>query len=248
MSSNRHLGAWSFGRKTASAGTAFTQLIPPWCGPKGSPPLMYSVDGAGKPNWLKGGSAVTVVNRLEYVVGATAHQLAILRPLNWAVVASDLAANGTALVLLTDPGAYSTAFKRPLPSGITKPASAANNAVAGSDYVCVQLKDGSWHLSVVTSVSSLTLTLTTAVPNVSGGGVTAGAICFFFGVVGDTDPATGAVQPNWTTSTSASQVFLNEGPAGIMSSVFPGDPLLFYSPNGTNAGELALVAGHYARP
>lgn len=237
--------SFTMGGITASAGTAFTLLVPP--SPGASRPAMMQKVVNGRPNWLQSG--YTCLDQVSYLDSGTAHDLVAMRPLNWAVVSGDVAANGTVVTLLTDPGAYATTYKYSLPpeaSGLV--ATVSNNAVAANDYVAVQLRDGTWHTSVVTSVSGLALTLTTAVPNVTGGGVEDGSTLYFFGISTDTNPATGRAHDKFKSGASSARVELLSTKTGVTYQTYsPGDPILLYSANATNAGILALVAGRYAK-
>jgi hypothetical protein len=249
---NPVLGKFTVPGTGATAGTAFSRLIPPYPGPSGNPPFIYSVNNS-VPNWQSQGSAFTTVKRLEYLTGTTQHTLYVMRPLNWTTVNGAVAANATSIILTADPGVYSTKYRYGTSLGYVygtqTVASTANNAIAGSDWVACQLVDGSWYYSIVSSVSSLTLTVTTAVPNVSGGGIADGTPIFFFGTTTDTDPATGQPHPSWATEPAGSgqttQVFSD--PDGIVSSVHAGDPMIFYSANATARGDLGLISGTYTK-
>lgn len=236
------LGRFALSSKTANAGTVLASLIPPFRGSNSVPPLMYKLQG-GKPNWRN--QPYTVISQLCYTAGSTAHDVVVMRPFNWAVVAADVAHNATVVTLETDPGLYATRYKYDLPpeaGGVV--ATTANNGIAGSDYVCYQLRDGTWQIDTVASVSSLSITMNTGTPNVSGGGIEKGSILFFFGVAANTDPATGLAHLAITSVASARTELLTS--AGSISSLHPGDPLIVYSANASNAGILSFVAGHYA--
>jgi len=242
------LDTFVLGQKTASADTAFTHLVPPWRG-SGGAPLAYRVVG-GRPNW-HGSGAYTHIDSLVYTSAGTAHTVTVMRPLNWAIVNGDVAANATAVTLHTDPGAYSTSgsYKYPLPPDASSPSQVASNAIAANDYVAVQLRDGTWHLSTIASGSGTSPVLTTAIPNITGGGVEDGAIMFFFGITTDTVPQTGQAHVPLLTVASTRQELLassRHGPS--FRSLNPGDPILLYSNNATAAGSFSLVAGHYAKP
>lgn len=241
----RVVGDFAIGSQTQTQGTVISALIPPWRGPNGSPPFSYKVTG-GRPNWTSPG-AYTYVNQIVYASAGTVHDVVVMRPFNWAVVNGDVAHNATVVNLLTDPGAYSTAFKYGLPGdagGVV--ANTADNGIAASDYVAVQLRDGTWHMSLVSSVSSLAVTLTTATPNVSGGGIEDGSILFFFGAPANTNPQTGQAHVKFTTVASTRVLLFDSGSSGI-GSLNPGDPLIVYSANATAAGILHSVTGQYRR-
>src|SRR6266545_1756143 len=134
------LGDWQLGRSTQSANTAIVLVVPPWRAPHvGSGPLMYFLAGGNQPNWLA--SPRTVLTTLLYTTGVTAHTVTFLRPLNYCRVTAAVAANGTVVNIDRDPGVYSTNYRYPSPLS-TFTAAVADNAIAGSDLVAVQLKDG----------------------------------------------------------------------------------------------------------
>lgn len=238
-------GTWSVPSNTQTAGTVITRLVPPYAGGKGGP-YLHKVDGNGK-RAAPAPRAFTHVSGLAYADTGTAHQATVMRPLNWTYTTAATAANATTMVLAADPGAYSTAYAYPLPSGATKPAGVANNAMASGDYVAFQLRDGTWYFGTTTGLSSLTMTLGTAVPNVTGGGCDANTVVYFYGVSTDSNPQTGIAHHYWLSGTgSASREFLGQGGGGTLPSLNPGDPLIFYSANATNAGTLVACSGFYA--
>jgi hypothetical protein len=168
-----------------------------------------------------------------------------MRPLNWCRIAEAVAANDTTIVIDADPGLYATKYRYPLPGGMTKPINTADNAIAASDYVAFQLLDGTWHISTVASVSSLTLTLDTATPNVTGGGAALDTVLYFFGVAANTNPQTGAAHLSIKSGAGTSRVVLIPEGSGSIPALNPGDPLILYSANATNAGVLT-ACGFYA--
>jgi hypothetical protein len=244
--SQNALGSFSLSSKTASSGTAFASLVPPYRGPSGSPPLLYKLDG-GKPNWIRH-NVFTHISQLVYTAGSTAHDLVIMRPLNWAVINGNVAANSSTIVLTTDPGVYSTNYKYDLPPSASGLVSCtASNAIAASDYVAYQLRDGTWVLDLVSSVSGLTLTMTTATPNITGGGIADGSILFFFGVAANVDPATGLAHQAINSVASARTSLLSDLARGTVQNFHPGDPMVLYSANASNAGILSVASGFYAQ-
>lgn len=237
-------GTFALPSQTQSAGTAIVSLVPPYRGSGGNPPLLYKLDKNQKPNWEK---AFTHLSQLTYTAAGTAHTVVVMRPLNWTTIASAVAHNSTSVVLTADPGVYSTNYKYALPTEASgKPSGVADNGIAANDYVAFQLKDGTWHVSTVGSVSSLTLTLSTGTPNVAGGGAVAGTPLFFFGVAGDSDPATKSTHVSFLSVANARTELISDKTFGDVSSLNPGDPLLIYSANASNAGTLAVAVGFYA--
>jgi hypothetical protein len=243
------------GRATASANTAFTQLIPPFPGAAGAP-LIYSVDGSGIPNWSRspgGTQGYSHVTDLVYTTGNTLHQIAVMRPLNWTTFSAAVAKNVTNIggKVTADPGTWQTAgvYKYPLPGGVTTVAATANNTISTGDYVAYQLSDGTWQLDSIASgtFAGGNLTLTTGTPNTTTGTIAANSPLFWYGIVSDTDPATGMGHPQWDTTANTTNEKFQSNVCSLVASLHPGDPIFFYSPNGTAAGKLSYVAGFFAR-
>jgi hypothetical protein len=240
-------GTFATPSKTATAATAFAQLVPPWRGVAGGASKLYKLD-SGRPNWSSRG-AFTHITRLFYECGSTIHDVVVMRPLNYAIIRADVAHNAATFVLESDPGLYATVnnYKYGLPpeaNGIS--ASVANNAIAAGDYVAYQLRDGTWVLDTVASGTYAALVLTTSTPNVTGGGVEAGTPMFFFGIYTDKDPATGLIHPVYSCKASTRENLLGAGDGASISSLHPGDPMVVFSGNATAAGFLVTAAGHYA--
>jgi len=223
------LGGFQVGRnQTASAGTAIVVLIPPMTG------------------------AITHVGEMVLTAGATAHDLYLLRPLNYTTVAS-AAASGQAVVNFTaDPGIYSTNYLYPplnLPYGqALNPLptfQTADHGIAANDYVVTETPDGAFWVAKVSSVSTLAVTMTTNVPT---GGLVAGARIWYFGTISLNDPATAAAQFRFTTTASAANTVACVGfGADLLGSLHPYDPILFYDANATNADTLNRLEGWYAK-
>ena len=243
------------GHTTASANTVITAICDP--SRAGGRPFLYAVDASqvgangytGKANWTEKSIGLLRVTKLLYTTTSTAHKIGLMRPLNWSYCTAAVAANGTAVTLKDDPGKYSTNYRYPLPGGNTKPINTADSSLAASDYIAYQLLDGTWVLDLVSAFNTTTfaLTLTTAAPNVTGGGIAIYTPFFTFGIVSDVDP--GNYQGHWQTTTIANtnRTDVMQGYNG--ESVQPlryGDPLAFYSPNTSNAGTLDGIFGHYA--
>lgn len=224
----RVLGSFNVGdRITANAGTVFYANV-----------LPYAPDGLKMSSGTKAKGRLRV-NNFVYTTGATAHDVKFLRPLNYATL-SAAAASGQAVVNLTDdPGIYSTNYKYKLSNGVY-PSQVADNGIAANDLCLLQLADGSWQRLVVSSVSTLAITMT---GNLAGAAL-AGGLLYFFGINTDNDPATGEEQ--FTHEVPASQTpYKLQAESGVFNVLHQGDPALFYSPNGTNAGFLELISGVY---
>lgn len=220
-------------------------LIPPWGGAPGAGRFMYKVT---QPN-RQFGEGVTHVTTVCYTTGDTAHKIGIMRPFNYTYLTAAIAANGTGLTIKADPGVYSTNYNYPCPGGL--PVVTADNAIATNDYVAIQLVDGNFHVSKIASgtFGGANLVLTTAVPNITGGGAAIGAPVYFFGqLTTDVNPATNAVNPQTTIALSQTRdKTWTDSVGGIVAALNPGDPLLFYSPHTVHLGVLEYIAGFYAK-
>lgn len=237
-------GTFTLSTATANAGTAFTRLIPPWRG-AGIAPLLYK-HNQGRPNWHTPG-AYTTLTQLTVTDGGTAHDYVVMRPFNYALVTTDVAANAATFILADDPGLYATTYKYALPAEAGGVVSAvADNAIAASDYVAYQLRDGTWILDTVSSGTYAALVLATSTPNVTGGGVEAGTPMFFFGVAANSDPATGTVNPTLKAGAASSRInLLPDNALGGLTSLRPGQPMFIYNANASNASTLNVGHGCY---
>lgn len=242
QSSIPRLGNWHVPGQTQTQGTVITQGIPPWAG-RGYNKFLYN---AGTKNWLTNGGAVTHVTNVALTTGSTAHLAYVMRPLNYTTVTVAAAAGATTLTVAADPGIYSTNFNYPLPGGLTWPMNVADSGIAGSDYIMVQLADGTWLTILVTSVAGLVLTVP-ALPSPTGAGnvVLAGALVYYFGDAGDTDPNTNMLQPTIESAVSVSTQFQDGD--GVVAALHAGDPLLFYDANATAADTLAFISGYFGK-
>jgi hypothetical protein len=252
-------GHFSIPGTTAAANTVITRLIAPFMGRSGAAPFSFLVDPAqkpdgsaiatlGKPGWIGPSSAFTHVTDLFYTSLTTQHSLFILQPLNYTYFTAAVPKNTTAITLAADPGVYSTKFKYPLPGSAIVP-NVADNAISTGDYCAYPLNDGTWQLDKVASGSGTTPVLTTGTPNNTGAGIAQYAPFFFFGIQTDTNPCTGMPHPlfhsNVNTQTEKFQAAAG-GSMGLFASLHKGDPMIFYSSNGTNAGILEVLAGFYS--
>lgn len=247
-------GTFNNPRLTASANTVFRSLIRPFMG-SSYPPKLFQVDptststGAPKNNFTTDSDAWTHVTDLWYTSLTTAHSLYLLRPLNYTWSTSAVPANTTtSLTVAFNPGAWDTA-------GIYKYGSAtggvpnyATNAAAANDILAYQLNDGTWQIDTIASTTSATVwVLGTGTPNVTGAGINAYTPIYWFGAVGDTDPATGQIQPLFDSIANTNVTFRsNSAGFGMWNALHRGDPLIFQSSNGTDAGLLEVLAGYYS--
>lgn len=181
--------------------------------------IQYLVGGVG--------SLYTNLLNIRVATGVTAHILTVMRGASRTKITTDLAAAGTSLVIdeaLTDGDA---------------------NAIAANDLVAVQLDNGSWHLSLVTSwtVGTLTLVLTTAIP--TGRTAKRGARVVNYGVPGDTYHA--LRQFDLTASATNQLPAVAGAVESLCRSAAPGEPLLLDIDNATNASTVAYANVGYAK-
>lgn len=182
----------------------------------------------------------TRVRYLSYTAGATAHTLTVMRPFNKTYLTAAASASQAVVNVQINPGNYSSAAQ----NGVTP--RTGNNLMAANDYVAYQASDGTWVVDTVSSISSLAVTLTTNVPT---GGLAAGTVLWFFGIITDVNPNTTVAHPQFALADSATTTFGSEADSSVgwigsqpglsclgMSGL--GEPLLLHSGNATNAGTL----------
>lgn len=167
---------------------------------------------------MGGGKGFTHVVNMRYTAAATAHVLTLMRGASRAKVPGGAAAAETSLVLDTG-----------LIDG-------AGGDVAASDVVAVQLDNGTWHVSAVTSYTAATrtLVLTTAIP--TGRTVLAGGKIVCYG-----DPGDAMHADQKYNAGAAATVNYPSVAGGVMSlckASRSDEPIIFDSPNTTNAGTL----------
>jgi hypothetical protein len=189
------------GQYTASSGTAITVPI-----------------GGEFPN------LVTNILNLNYLAGATAHTLTLMRGTTWSTIPTAVAAGGTsvttAAVLLNGAG----------------------QTIQANDIVAIQLDNWTWFTSTVSSVSggNLTLVLNTAVP--SGRSVPANAVIVEYGQAGD---AFHAHQQYAAGASATTNVPNGVGPLTLCKATHQGQPIVVNSNNATNAGTLEYINWAY---
>lgn len=237
------LGTFSLPTRVGTDATADFVVIPPFLGVGGFL-QSWTVGSVGNAKTRSPLNAFTHVVKMAYTTGDTSHLVSIMRPLNFTVVASAVAANGTVITVADDPGVYSTNYKYPIVGGV--PAQLADNPIATNDYIVVQLADGTWIARKVT-VSGLALTVSN-IPNGTGAiGIAKGALCYFMGIPGDANPADGQVHPSVnSTINTTRESLLDESFYGAVPSLHAGDPMLWYSPHTVHKGTLEALSGFYS--
>lgn len=168
------------------------------------------------------------IGRLIYTAAATVHDLVIMKALGKTTVSEDAADGATTLVINEEDFAGQT--------------------VAANDYIVVKHTDGTYGYYLVSANSSGSLTI-----NALSQAVAAGQPVWIMGAPADSGHLT-------YKSVANSRVELADEVNGIAESGFEavvsdvvqsrsgfGDPMLFYSANGTNAGFLQLISVGYVR-
>ncbi len=255
-------------------GTVLFNVIPPGPSADGVPFMLGSVAGAnGRPNWWTQGY-FTHVTDLIVTCSTTANIITLQRPLNWTTLGAAMAKNTTAITLTDDPGVYSTNYRYPLPGavwnppGTTNAASAAppltDNALATNDYICFQLSDGTWHVSMIASgtFGGGNIVMTTGTPNFAAATAPIGTPVFWFGLSTDTSPQTRVAHLFCTPIVSTQKMNVLAGWGGNASAVgggggcstgygyptlFPGEPMLVYNPNATATTTVDFIGGFYGK-
>lgn len=190
---------------------------------------------------------ITRIRYLSYTAGATAHTLTVMRPLNKTTLTAAASAAQAVVNIAANPGGYAALAR----NGVTP--RTADNLLAGSDFVAYQASDGTWVLDTVSSISSLAVTLTTNVPT---GGLAAGTVLWWFGIITDANPGNAAVHPQFALTDAVTTTFgsADDNYAGWIGSLPPynalgmtgfGEPIILHSGNATNAGTLNFVSVLY---
>jgi hypothetical protein len=230
MADYNPFGFRNYGRVTASAGTAYTQLVEPMGNP----------------------SCATLLNFAQVTVSTTAQTLIAMRPVsaltipNTSVRAScyltAAAAGGQAVINVNqNPGTF-TVYSYPN-GGVPR---TANRTVSSGDYVAYQYPDGTWEVNTISSISTLAFTLTN---NLSTGnssfGLAANAPVWYFGPTTQVNPYDGLAHPVFTLPASGVINFGSEA-FPLMSTLGLNEPLLLYCANATAASTLERVSASYA--
>lgn len=174
-------------------------------------------------NWLIPPRAgkYTRISKMVATAAGTAHTLTVLRGLGTTTCVGANASGQAVVNITADPGVATI-------NGV-----AYSNAIAANDIVAIKEKDGITRQYKVSSVSSLAITLTS---NLVAGTV-GGESFWFFGVIGDTDPRTGAAHQTFTVPASATTA-IDSANTGIAVSNNAGEPLIVQDNNITATGTL----------
>lgn len=169
----------------------------------------------------------TYLTYLRNACQTTAHAIKALKGASYAKAASALAAAGTSLVVnvaLTDGG---------------------GNAVAANDLLAIQLDDGTWHKTSVSSWTAGTLTavINDAIP--AGRSVPKGARVVCYGVSGDAYQNQ-TLDPSTPTSATTSYP-TGDQPAILAKSNRRHEPILIDVNNATAASTVEAASVGYSR-
>lgn len=161
------------------------------------------------------------VTSLDYLPAATAHQLTSMVVRATTSLSIAYAAGLTSLVLVDDLNTL----------GVT---------VMAGDYICIQYPDNV--RTFTTTVSSYTAGTKTLVivDNTPTGGLAAGAAVWYLGAPAD---HTGRHLDTVASTYLSRRASIYDG---IFSTPNKYEPMILYSPNGTNAGAFDLINGIYA--
>jgi hypothetical protein len=218
MSLPNGFGGGVIGKNTATAGTAWYALIPP-----------YYNAGA-----YRGYSCLLQVNITN---GNTATNFTFMRP-QGATTATAAASTGVnTITLAADPGNN---------AGGLYSAFATNNNIAANDIIVTQNVDGTVTQYVVGAWNATTKVVTVSAANLSVN-IAAGAKVWDYGVNTDNDPLTGMpypIVPNGQAVNTTGSTF-NTVAGGFRGSRI-GDPLLIYCGNATNAVTLNYAEYQYS--
>lgn len=110
---------------------------------------------------------------------------------------------------------------------VDDPKDPAGNAAAADDIVAYQKKNGEWAFSTVDSVASKTITLD---DDIEAPGIASGGKINVIGAQGD------GAEFQLLAAASDQKEFGGDWP--VVACPYDGEPMVFHSPNGTNAGQL----------
>jgi hypothetical protein len=238
------LGGFTTGRKTATVATAFAIGIPPYGGKQGTPLPTRAPSRA-----TAGRQGIIHVTQILINQATTNQILTWMRPLNWTYFTAVAAAGQAVVTLNADPGLYSASRWRggaALPNGQTAPAT-ADTAIASGDYCMYQSAAGDWVQDTAASTFSAgVVTMTTNVPT---GGTLVGGLFYWFGPPGqNTDPANNLGCPQTGTGFQTLGLLISIAESsGIITTLYPGDPLYCYNPNITTVSVIENIAGYYGK-
>lgn len=176
--------------------------------------------------------AWTMLGLLEYTAGATGHVLTVMKPLGVTTLTAAAAASQAVVNIAADPGDYTGK-------------QVDDNGIAASDRVVVELSDGTYFLTTVSSVATLAITLAASLPYAAA----VNAKFWFFGVEANTNPFDARAHETFNLDASGATIFGSDVPndTGWFCSNNIFEPLILSIDNATNAGVLERVTALYGR-
>lgn len=154
---------------------------------------------------------------VTYNCGATAHTLTLMKPLEPALeLAEDIAGSGTGLELVAQP---------------------SSGNIANSDIVVIQLDNGDFHASLLSSVDGLTATVS-ALPSAAS----AGNKVWTFGA---TSEAGHSALTMVASKSHPENTYPQTGQTVLFSAGGVFQPLIVHSDNATNAGTIENLEAAY---
>lgn len=166
---------------------------------------------------------IAKLTSLVYTAAGTVHDLILMRAIHRVETTAAAAAAATSLVL--------------------SEATFGGDTLASGDYVCVEHSDGTYGLHLVSNLATLTITI-----NALAKAVSSGADVWIFGAPSDSS------YHLTLKSIASTRIEFKDEAAGLITSGYDigtfdrdglGDPLMFYSANGTAAGVLNWGAAKY---
>lgn len=221
-------GSFSFTAKTANAGTAITQLIPP-----------------------RGRRRIKVTQCDYSVTTNPGHVLYFMNVLDKVTLKAAAASADTTLLLSRMPGAYS---QNASADGQAVP-SVSNNNISSGDYISYQQADGTWAINTAgnaTLNANGTVSLADIGTAVSAAGISNGTTIFFHGLGTDTNPRTGLANDKLTfgSTNNVTLSFPSNSSINVSSiaeSPRQREPMIVLSNNTSAAGTLERLSGVYGR-
>lgn len=179
--------------------------------------------------------AYTRFDSLNYINGATAHVLYVMRPLStpggpgYVTLTADAAASQAVVNLSADPGDYTGSR-------------VSDNLIAANDYCLLELDDATFQRLIVSSVSGLAITFTANLAYAAS----KGKRLWYFGISTDTNPFDGKAHHGIGLPASATTNYAPNN--GIAQSFRMDEPMIVYDANATNAGIINTGAASYWAP
>lgn len=176
------------------------------------------------------------ITELAFSCGVTAHTLTAMLEQGRTTVKGAVASGASSLKLAADPGAWGSAKRT------------AANPIEASDNVVILMADGTELLDTVNTAvlnADGTVTITLVTNSTMPCAINDGALFWFIGASGDTDPHTGLAFESFLGTANAQAKLGTDFQANI-STYQQYSPIVLYDNNATNAGSIDFVNGVYA--